>query len=78
MKMRLGELDTLSVEGSPAAEVPIEFQGADSEVHFSYIRIYDEGSLRAVLQNRWDNGASNGGYFSLLHHARGLEIQNSP
>lgn len=71
---KLGKLD---IRGNPAAEVPIAFWDADGEVHFPYINIREEGGLRAVLQNLWDDGNGSSGYYSLLNHAQRLKIQGS-
>lgn len=52
-KKQPGELEELSVKGSPAAEVPVEFRDAGGEVHFPHIVIGPQGSLNAVVHNYW-------------------------
>lgn len=55
----------------------MKFRDTDGEVHFPKICISENGNLRAVLQNFWEDEAENGGCYSLLHHARELEIVNN-
>lgn len=80
----LGELQTLSIDGSPATDVPVEFRDAAGEVYFPEIRIGYGGSLRAVLQNRWEGEAHGhyrsmrSGFYSLLPHAKRLQINSNP
>lgn len=64
----------LCVDGSPEVEVPVAFWDADGEMRFPEILIDKGGNLRAVLQNRWEDGNGNGDYYSMLPHARRLEI----
>lgn len=76
-KKHSGELERLSVGGSPTAGVPVVFLDADGEVRFPEIRVIESGNLRAVLQNCWENGRGSGGYYSLLHHAEVLEVRGN-
>lgn len=60
----------------------IEFWGADSEVCIPRITIGPQGDLGAIVCNYWCSGedgtGNKGDYYSLLHHARRLEIVNNP
>lgn len=73
-KMLLEKLGGLIIDGNLVADTPVAFWDADGEVHFSWICVNKEGSLRAVLRNYWNDGKGGGGYYSILPYAKTLTI----